>query len=73
MLKIKKISLLFLLVIVTIFSYAQSKKVDSLLNVLELQEGKARMQTLRNLSKEYMNNSVEDAIKYASELLVLAE
>jgi len=71
--KIKKISLLFLLVIVTIFSYAQSKKVDSLLHVLEMQEGKARMQTLRNISKEYMNNSVEDAIKYANELLILAE
>ncbi|MFC2151778.1 tetratricopeptide repeat protein [Bacteroidota bacterium] len=31
------------------------------------------MKTLRLITKEYLNNSVEDAIKYASELLVIAE
>ena len=31
------------------------------------------MEPLRQISKEYLNNSVEEAIKYASELLMIAE
>ncbi len=48
-------------------------KIDSLLNALEKSSGVKEMDILRELSVEYLNSSVEDAIKYASELLKLAE
>jgi len=46
---------------------------DSLLTVLNEQKGEDRMKTLSMLVKEYMNNSVEDVIIYANELLMLSE
>ncbi|MFC2096402.1 tetratricopeptide repeat protein [Bacteroidota bacterium] len=54
-------------------SFADTSQIDSLLNVLENQEDTSRMKTLRHITKRYMNNSVEEAIKYASELLMIAE
>lgn len=48
-------------------------KTDSLLNILEKSSGEKKMDILRQLSIEYLNSSVEEAIKYASELLRIAE
>ncbi|PLX14800.1 MAG: hypothetical protein C0597_09515, partial [Marinilabiliales bacterium] len=73
MFRVNKIILFLILIFSIAICSAQTIKVDSLLYILESQKGEERMKTLRNLSKEYMNNSVEDAIKYASELLMLAE
>ncbi|MEE4197117.1 MAG: tetratricopeptide repeat-containing sensor histidine kinase [Bacteroidales bacterium] len=47
--------------------------VDSLLKELEKSSGEKRMDILRQLSLEYLNSSMEEAIKYASELLKIAE
>ncbi|HAF28680.1 MAG TPA: hypothetical protein DCG75_06490 [Bacteroidales bacterium] len=68
-------NILFLLLFSTfvVFGSANPTKTDSLLQVLENQDGVSRMATLRLLSKEFMNNSVEEAVKYASELLRIAE
>lgn len=73
MLKINKICFLLLLVFIFQISWPQSSNIDSLHNTLEKKQGADRMESLRQLSKAYMNNSVEDAIKYASELLLIAE
>lgn len=73
MFRIKKVYLTYLLIIVSTICTAQSYRIDSLLEILDKQQGVERMKTLRDLSKTYLNNSVEDAIKYANELLMLAE
>jgi len=52
---------------------AQHSKTDSLISILEKNDGEKKMEILRQISKEYMNSSVEEAIKYASSLLELAE
>ncbi len=65
---------LFLILILTLLNCsAQSSQTDSLLNILDNQRSDERMKTLQELCKEYMNNSVEEVIKYANELLILAE
>ncbi len=71
--KFSKILFLSLFTTLSIFTLANSSKTDSLLNILENQKGITRMETLRQITKKYMNNSVEEAIKYASELLMIAE
>ena len=71
--KFSKILFLFLFTTLSIFTLANSSKTDSLLNILENQKGITRMETLRQITKKYMNNSVEEAIKFASELLMIAE
>ncbi len=71
--KFSNILFLFLFSTFNVFGSVNSIKTDSLLAILENQKGVTRMATLRILSKEYMNNSVEEAIKYASELLRIAE
>lgn len=53
--------------------FSQNRKTDSLLIELDKSVDVERMEVLRQLTREYMNTSVEDAIKYASELLNLAE
>lgn len=68
-----KISLILALSFIASFSFAQSTKVDSLLIVLSNSTSIEKMETLRQITKEYMNNSVEDAIRYANELLKFAE
>lgn len=74
MLNINKILLLTLFIFISCISWSQqSSKIDSLQRVLKNKQGADRMDCLRQLSKEYMNNSVEEAIKYASELLLIAE
>ena len=52
---------------------AQHSKIDSLISILEKTGGEKKMEILRQISKEYMNSSVEEAIKYAGSLLELAE
>ena len=71
--KIIKIILILCFTLQNSICIAQSSNMDSLLSILDKQEGKPRMETLRQISVEYMNKSVEEAIKYASELLMIAE
>ena len=73
MLKFSTILLYFSFFFSIGFLQANSIKTDSLLTVLSDQEGEMRMETLAQISIEHMNNSVEDVIKYANELLTLAE
>lgn len=73
MLKEIKILLSFFFIIICLITSANTTKTDSLLNILENQEGEIRMRTLMIISQEYMDNSVEDAIKYANELLIISE
>ena len=73
MLKISKIVLFLILLTSSTFCFANHSQIDSLIIVLENQADTTRMKTLRLITKAYMNNSVDDAIKYASELLIIAE
>jgi len=71
--KIIKIILFLCFAFQSIICIAQSSNIDSLLAALNNQKGKQRMETLRQISEDYMNKSVEEAIKYAGELLMMAE
>lgn len=64
---------LFIFSTIAITGLSNGTKTDSLLNILKGQEGTTRMEILHQITREYMNNSVEESIKYASELLVLAD
>ncbi|MFP4025232.1 MAG: tetratricopeptide repeat protein [Thiohalospira sp.] len=71
---LKKITIILFLLSLYFTTFGNpSTKTDSLLNILEKSSGEKKMDILRQLSKEYLNSSVEEAIKYASELLVIAE
>ncbi len=72
MFKTFKILILFLL-INPVYNFGQSNQIDSLLKVLYDQEDTIRMKSLRHIVDYYMDNSVEEAIKYASELLMISE
>ena len=73
MLKKTKLLLAFFFIITSVIASANITKIDSLLEVLENKEGIQRMDILHEITDEYMNSSLEDAIIYASELLSLAE
>ncbi len=73
MTKYLKIYLFSVLIFSILSCSAQSSQIDSLINILEVQKSEEKMATLQKLCREYINNSVEDVIKYANELLILAE
>ncbi|NOQ24538.1 MAG: tetratricopeptide repeat protein [Bacteroidales bacterium] len=73
MIKRIKLLLTFFFIITSVIASASITKIDSLLNILENNDGIKRMDILHQITDEYMNSSYEDAIKYANELLSLAE
>lgn len=73
MLKRIKLLLPFFFIITSVIASANITNIDSLLNILENKEGIKRMNILYQITDEYMNSSLEDAIKYANELLSIAE
>lgn len=73
MLKRIKLLLTFFFIITSVIASTNITKIDSLLNILENKNDFQRMDILYQITDEYMNDSYEDAIKYASELLSLAE
>jgi signal transduction histidine kinase len=65
-------TILGFLLTISLSTFSNNSKTDSLLASLNKTEGVEKMEILRQVTREYMNNSVEDAIKYASQLLTLA-
>jgi signal transduction histidine kinase len=71
---LNKINILFILLLTVLSLQANQVEIsDSLINLLDDTKGTERMEILHKLSNEHMDNSVEDAIKYANELLQLAD
>ncbi|MBI9053947.1 MAG: tetratricopeptide repeat-containing sensor histidine kinase [Bacteroidales bacterium] len=66
-------TILGFLLTISLLTFSNNSKTDSLLASLNKTEGVEKMEILRQVTREYMNNSVEDAIKYASQLLTLAD
>jgi len=71
--RVKISAIIILCLYYSCLAFSQKSKTDSLISILENEKGEKKMEILRQISKEYMKSSVEDAIKYASTLLELAE
>lgn len=69
----KKLGSYIILFLISFNLQANQSTADSLLKILQESEGDQRMEILNQLSKEYMDNSVDKSLVYANELLKLAQ
>ena len=65
--------ILFIILPFTVFPTPNQENTDSLILELNHSSGERRMELLNQISKEYFKTSVEEAVKYATELFQLAD